>query len=240
MYVEDYYNNFYRELSRLDEKSSSFDKIRAFIPELRGDEKIVDIGCGHGGVSYQLVKNGFVIYGIEINDDALESLEKKGFKTIKRNITEPFEIEIKFDVALILDVLEHVIDPLFLLKETKKILNPAGCIIITVPLYFDLLDRLKILFTGSVISLDNLCYGKENYKKFRSFNYDHIRFFRPKDIIELGESLALKIEQIEYVPTSYYGKSRIIKLIVKTLNNRFTAKMFPKLCAHSMKVRWRK
>ncbi len=75
-----------------------------------------------------------------------------------------------------------VFDPVFLISEAIKITTKNGSIIISVPLYFDLLDRLKILFTGSVISMDNLCYGKENYKKFKSYNYDHIRFFRPSEM----------------------------------------------------------
>ena len=73
------------------------------------------------------------------------------------------------------------------MKQAKGIANKNGYIIVTTPLYFDILDRLNILFTGSIISMDNLCYGRDNYLKFRSYNYDHIRFFKPKDIIEIGD-----------------------------------------------------
>lgn len=237
--VGEYYNKFYKELSRLDELGNTFSKIENFLPILKGNEKIIDIGCGHGSVSHELIKRGFEVYGVEINDEAIVSLEQKGFKIFRKDINKPLNIEEKFDVVLILDVLEHLFDPFFLLNEAKKITKQGGAIIINVPLYFDILDRFKILFTGSVISLDNLCYGQENYKKFRSYNYDHIRFFRPKEVIEMGESLGLKAEKIEYGATGYFGKYRIIRLLIRLFINKYTVNVNPNIFAHSMKIRWR-
>ena len=236
---EDYYNNFYKELARIDDQNNSFDKIKNLLPELKVKERIIDIGCGHGSVSHELIKKGFEVYGLEINDEALEKLKSKGFKTIKKDITQPLEINDKFGLVLLLDVLEHVLDPFALLAEAKDITAEDGYIIISVPLYFDLLDRLKILFTGNIISLDNLCYGEENYKKFKTFNYDHIRFFRPKEILEMGRKLNLKFDKVEYLPTFYLGNNILLKFIMKIMSNKITAPIYPNLLAHSMKVRWK-
>ncbi len=235
----DYYNGFYKELSILDEKGNTFDKIKNILPSLKGKETFLDIGCGHGGVSEDLIKKGFSVTGIEINDDAIKSLYKKGFEVIKKDINKPLQINNKFDIVMLLDVLEHIFDPLSLLLDVKNLTTKEGYIIVTVPLYFDFLDRLKILFTGSIISMDNLCYGVENYKKFRSYNYDHIRFFRPSDIIELGKILDLEIDKIEYSPTGYYGRNLFIKVITKIISNRYSAKMFPGLLAHRMNIRFK-
>lgn len=237
--IEEYYNNFYQELSKLDETGNTFSKIEKFLPVLKGNEKIIDIGCGHGGVSSELIKRGFEVYGVEINDEAIISLEEKGFKVFKKDINKPLNIEEKFDIVLILDVLEHLFDPFFLLNEAKKITKQGGAIIINVPLYFDILDRFKIFFTGSIISIDNLCYGEEIYKKFRSFNYDHIRFFRPKEVIEMGEKLGLKIDKIEYSAAGYFGKSSLLRLLVRLFINKYTVKISPNILSHSVKIRWR-
>ena len=236
--IKSYYNDFYRELSIIDEQSNTFNKIERFLPSLYGSETFLDIGCGHGGVCSELINKGFNVSGIEINDEAIDSLKSKGFKTYHRDITKPLNINYKFDIILILDVLEHLFDPLHLLNEAKNITKPNGYIIVTTPLYFDIIDRLKILFTGNIISMDNLCYGKENYLKFRSYNYDHIRFFRPKDILEIGEMLDLYADKIEFNSTSYLGESRFIKLFFKIIANKFTVKYSPNLLAHSMKIRW--
>ena len=78
---EDYYNGFYKELSKLDEVGNTFSKIESFLPILKGDEQFLDIGCGHGGVSGELVKRGYKVSGIEINKDAIESLKLKNVQT---------------------------------------------------------------------------------------------------------------------------------------------------------------
>ena len=86
---EEYYNNFYKELAKIDDQNNTFDKIANILPPLKGDEKIIDIGCGHGSVSHELIKKGFEVTGIEINEEALESLKNKGFRIIKKDITRP-------------------------------------------------------------------------------------------------------------------------------------------------------
>ena len=201
--------------------------------------EILDIGCGHGGVYNDLIKKGHKVHGVEINKDAIESLKSKGFEVYEQDISKPLDLDKKFDVVMLLDVLEHIFDPFALLNEAKCVTkNGEGYIIVIVPLYFDFVDRVKILITGSVISMDDLCYGEKNYKKFRSYNYDHIRFFRPDKIIEMGENLGLKLEEIEYGATSYNGKNRFLRLLIRLIANKYTVKLNPNLLAHSMKVRW--
>ena len=235
--VDDYYNNFYKELARIDEQGNNFSKIEKFLPELSPGAKILDIGCGHGSVSHELVKRGFEVYGMEINRDAIESLKVKGFRVVECDITEPFNLNEKFDLVLLLDVLEHVFDPLSLLGEAAKVLKDGGEIIVSVPLYFDLIDRLRILFTGSIISYDNLCYGREIYGRFRSYNYDHIRFFRPKDIFEMSETFGLSVKEALYFP--FWEVGGFTRILRKILVNRYTMKRMPNLLAHSMVVRLR-
>ena len=182
---QSYYNNFYRELSLIDEANNSFSKIERLIRTLAPQAEILDIGCGHGSVSHELAKRGHQVTGVEVNREALASLRKKGIRPLEWDISKPFDLTERFDLVLLLDVLEHVFDPLALLQRAGGLLNEGGSLIVSVPLYFDLIDRLRILLTGRIISYDNLSYGIANYRKFRSFNYDHIRFFSPEDLWEM-------------------------------------------------------
>lgn len=236
---EEYYNSFYKELAEMDAKGNSFSKIEHFLPDLPDDAKVLDIGCGFGSVSHELVKRGFDVYGMEINEDAKNELMRKGIKVLEHDISKPFGmIGEKFNLVLLLDILEHVFDPLSLMNEASSVLTPNGEMIICVPLYFDLIDRFRILFTGSIISYDNICYGRELYKRFRSYNYDHIRFFRPNDIFEMCKTLGLTIQKYQYSP--FMGIGLVTRVLRKILINKYTLSYAPGLLAHAMMARVKK
>jgi SAM-dependent methyltransferase len=232
-----YYNAFYRELSRIDNQHNSITKIEALLPSLKNATRVLDIGCGHGAIAKTLLDRGCDVSGMEINAEALDSLRQAGVRAIEQDISVPFELPARYELILLLDVLEHVFDPVSLLEVAHKHLDENGQLIITVPLYFDLFDRLRVLFTGSIISYDNNAYGREIMSRFRSFNYDHIRFFRPNDVFEMASLAGLDVETVDYKPM--HGWSSISGLFAKVLANRFTVSRWPGLFAHSMGVRLR-
>ena len=77
--VENYYNTFYTKIAKLDEEGNSFKKIENIMPILDKRLKIIDIGCGYGSVSEELIHMGHEVYGVEINADAIDMLKKKSF-----------------------------------------------------------------------------------------------------------------------------------------------------------------
>lgn len=233
--LTDYYNSFYKDLAVLDRQGNSFKKIEKIISPIVPDMKVLDVGCGYGSVSAELIRMGCKVYGMEVNKDAIEELKRQDFVVIEYDITKPFILKEKFKLILLLDILEHVFSPVSVLQECQKILDENGEMIISVPLYFDLRDRFRILFTGNIISYDNLCYGKENYKKFRSFNYDHIRFFRPKDLKEMCEIAGLSIIKINYSALGGIGRS-----IFGLFMNKYTVNILPNLFAHAMILKVKK
>lgn len=235
--VSKYYNEFYKELALIDAKHNSSKKIEGFVPELRRGMKILDVGCGYGSVSSEFIEYGCEVYGMELNADCLVELEKKGYKVIEHDFSTPFQLKQSFDLILLLDVMEHIFDPLGLLEQAVSNLNDRGTIIVSVPLYFDLVDRIRILFTGKIVSYDNLCYGRTLYSKFRSYNYDHIRFFRPRELFEMARIASLNVTKVKYIPISM---GRFMRPLVKLLFNSYTAKVAPSLIAHSMILQMKK
>ena len=232
--ITGYYNGFYEKLALIDAEHNTADKIKGFIPDLKPGIKILDMGCGYGSVSSEFIKAGCEVYGMEINKNCLSELKRKGFRIIEQDLSLPFQFSHTFDLILLLDVLEHVFDPLALLERTMGILNNGGAIVISVPLYFDLIDRLRILFTGKIVSYDNACYGKELYSEFRSYNYDHIRFFRPEEIFEMCGKAGLTVKKSQYRPM---GSSC---WLARLISNKYTVKLAPSLLAHSMVLRLEK
>jgi len=149
---------------------------------------ILDIACGPG-VQFRkhLKTNTFV--GIDISEEALKMAENNGYKTLAWDLTVlplPFKDE-EFDVVILSDILEHLIQPLELLNEARRVLKDDGHVILSLPNHFYLDNRIRILKgKGLVLPF-------ENHQRYEDYNYFHIRFFRTESISSLLEKTDLKI-----------------------------------------------
>jgi ubiquinone/menaquinone biosynthesis C-methylase UbiE len=96
---------------------------------------ILSVGCGTA-VELQLLKGrGFVEVGLDPERSFLLEGKKKGtahdfVQAIGENI--PLRANC-LDLALLFEVLEHVIDPEVVLNEISRVLKPNGMLFITVP-----------------------------------------------------------------------------------------------------------
>jgi SAM-dependent methyltransferase len=103
----------------------------------RKDLKILEIGCGTGGVTKSLTEYGDVT-GIDTSADALEYCRKLGLTNILQadiNEMDLSEYQGKFDLVLALDVLEHIQDDLETMRRVRRLLNKGGLFLINVPAY---------------------------------------------------------------------------------------------------------
>lgn len=159
----EYYESYWHK--RLDTKDISLPPIRSKIPVflvkytqygsclnlLPEGVKILDIGCGEGNVSeiYIREKNN-VVFGLEISEVAGSLAEKRGVKITKwdiNNVPYPYADK-SFEVVTMTDVLEHVINPINLLQEVRRLLKPNGKVVILVPNFAHMGNRFRMLLTG--------------------------------------------------------------------------------------------
>lgn len=120
------------EYVRSEQKNAWFIRRKEFIFQLLKDErktaKIIEIGCGSGYILDYLQKKGFKkLRGVDSSEYFL-----KYYKNIKKSIKIPNE---KYDIVLLLDVIEHVKEEKTILNKINKILNSGGKLIISVPAY---------------------------------------------------------------------------------------------------------
>lgn len=107
--------------------------------------KVLDIGCNNGNLRNFIPTCEY--YATDIDSNHINNLIKQGInaETADLNTQElPFKNE-KFDYVLLLDILEHVLNPKKLIQESKQRLNHNGKIIITLPNDYHLLNKLRFL-----------------------------------------------------------------------------------------------
>ena len=104
-------------------------------------DSLLDLGCGDGLMIFNLLYHQIIKSAVGI--DAWENgisfarvyANKKSFAAkFTRSLFEKFETQDTFDVVFIGEVLEHVVDPIVVLKKAKSFLNPGGRLVTTVPL----------------------------------------------------------------------------------------------------------
>lgn len=98
--------------------------------------KILDVGCGSGKLMEDLKDFGRVS-GVDSSKKALTFCKQRGLRNIYRaDISDklPFSEE-TFDLALLIDVLEHTKDDGKVLRNLKRVLKKNGFLILTIPAY---------------------------------------------------------------------------------------------------------
>ena len=96
--------------------------------------RLLDIGCGNGGFlsAWSREIPGWSLYGTEVSTEHLPDLEPlPGFAGLVTG--DLSKVAGTFDVISLVHVLEHIPDPIALLKRCREKLNPDGALFIEVP-----------------------------------------------------------------------------------------------------------
>jgi len=107
--------------------------IKYSIRDLKNNITIASIGCGTGEELTILTKQAQVV-GYDINQTALNLARQQGFKTAYFDIAKN-QLPTKYDVITAFDVLEHIKDDEFALKNISRSLKADGYFLLTVPAY---------------------------------------------------------------------------------------------------------
>ena len=157
--------------------------------------KILDYGCGSGTNIKALTKFGDV-YCYEKDKRTLDYLSSEYKKDKKVIIIKNLKRQIKYDLIILADVLEHIKEDSNALKTLKNFLKPQGQILITVPAYNFLFSKkdevLKHFRRYGYNEIKNLI--SKNFKILRITFFNTLLFF-PIALI----TFIFKIFRIDYI-----------------------------------------
>ena len=153
------------------------------------DPTLLDIGCGEGFALSYFARHNFLASGLDFSQAGVkqqnpELLPFIEFGDLFSLIEEKINLSSYYDVILLQNVLEHVLDPIQLLSSIHKLLNKDGLALITVPNDFSPTHK-KLLSEGCidhefwVCPPDHLSYF--NYESLQNILLD--AGFNVRDII---------------------------------------------------------
>lgn len=184
------------------------------------DVAVLDIGCGSGRISQQLMEYGYTVQGLDFSEEAVKKALAKGVSAKQANLDEGIpEPNARYDVVWAGDIVEHVFDPIGLLRESERVLKPGGVILITIPSDVGLVSRLKMLFG---ISHQEQMYMTSGF-------YKHHTFFTPRLIRYMLGKSSLTVESFETI--LILGKQRLS--IPSSLSSAFFNEMIISARKHS-------
>jgi len=116
---------------------------------VRGN-KALDVGCGDGArYGSRMRESGVEIHGVDISQVAVESARERGVDAQVASLTDPLPYDDAcFDVVICLEVLEHLVDPAFVVRQIARVLRPGGLALLSVPNAAFWTTRVELLFTG--------------------------------------------------------------------------------------------
>jgi 2-polyprenyl-3-methyl-5-hydroxy-6-metoxy-1,4-benzoquinol methylase len=96
--------------------------------------RLLDIGCGSGAFLHKMKASGWTVEGLDFDADAAcAAMDTYGVQVrVGRLADMDYESE-SFDAITMHHVIEHVFDPVSLLREIWRILKPRGRLIVVTP-----------------------------------------------------------------------------------------------------------
>jgi 2-polyprenyl-3-methyl-5-hydroxy-6-metoxy-1,4-benzoquinol methylase len=137
--------------------------------------RVLDVGCGSGGVARTLRAAGAErVEGVEINaqmaEQAREVLDAVHVGAVEA-VLDGGGLEGPFDTIVLYDVLEHLVDPLAVLRALHAIAAPGARVHVSVPnaRHFSLI-------------VDLVLRGTFGYTEWGHRDVTHLRWFTRRDI----------------------------------------------------------
>lgn len=149
--------------------------------------RILDVGCSSGNLGAALKKEKQVtVIGVDIDADdvtlAKKNLDEAHVVNVEKDSLSKFG---KFDYVIMADVIEHLVDPISVLKKIKPALKSDGRFIFSIPNMANATIRIELL------------KGRFEYHDWGLLDRTHLHFYDHHEIDRVFSGAGFKIESMD-------------------------------------------
>ncbi len=153
-------------------------------------EHVLEVGCSSGALTERLRALGCIVAGIEVRADAAEKARAFCDEVLVGDVERmPFPWPpARFDVILLLDVLEHLVDPAATIRRLVPYLRPGGRILVALPNVAHWQVRFRLL------------RGRFDYEDSGILDRTHLHLYTIRSGRELLTQSGLEVVEEDVVP----------------------------------------
>jgi 2-polyprenyl-3-methyl-5-hydroxy-6-metoxy-1,4-benzoquinol methylase len=194
--------------------SSYYDVFRSDIIDIvpADAKRVLSVGCGAAQAEAELTKHGIKVVGVEIDPKAAEVARQRGIIILEGDASE-IDVDVGsefYDCLIYADVLEHLPDPLIVLRRHVATLKPNGIVYVSIPNF----RHYSIFWQLFVV-------GHIDYKDKGILDRTHLRITTRKMVCEWFEQVG--IELVNYMYIMHRRRERVASACFLGLAKEFIA-----------------
>lgn len=147
--------------------------------------RILDVGCGGGALLEEAASMGMEGKGLDICPGLLDMARSKGLDVDLSDL-DGLDIETGYDIVTLMDIVEHTLDPMQMLRRARTAMKTGGLLVISTPNHASLLVRAALV-------LNRLGYVNPAKMVFSSC---HVVFFDKRTLERSVKDAGFRVEDV--------------------------------------------
>jgi SAM-dependent methyltransferase len=154
--------------------------------------RLLEIGCGAGFFLKAAERNGWHTWGIELSEaGSTFARDRLGLRVRREPAEQSGFDDGSFDIVVMFDVIEHLLEPMAILRTARRVLRPGGAILVSTP-NLNALSRTALGDSWAVLSPgEHLYYFTEATlsRALERAGFGSVRFIRENPSLGVFETM---------------------------------------------------